>query len=109
MNTVTLTASWGSSASGNYLVYPTGTLVASGGVAVDIPAADGTLDDTGSFSVDLVASDDYTAGVLNWSFKIIVAGMTNIIADDIPILYSNGADQGLFEALDYAGWNETVD
>jgi hypothetical protein len=61
----TVNAQWldpGNSAdvpSGNYLWYATGTLADSSDLAISIAAIHGDLDDNGSMSVQLLASDSF--------------------------------------------------
>jgi hypothetical protein len=109
-NTVTLTASWndgnGNVGTGNYEVIPGGSGIESGTVMFSSPEVSGQLDDTGSFSVTLRASDDFAFGVLNYSFKIIVEGIENVIASNVPVNFTpGGSAQGLFAVLSAAGWS----
>jgi hypothetical protein len=100
----------------------------SASVAVVTPIILGSLDSAGAFSqlgisspisyqnpnaapnsgIPLLASDNFGANEMNWSFKVIIQGAPNVIASNIPVNYALGASQGLFAILEAAGWTPTV-
>ncbi len=121
-NYVTVTASWGTGAEGNFQFVASGSLMDSAAVAIVTPVIYGQLDTTGAISlvgqatgsgVQLLASDNFGADAagdpeLTWNVKIQVQGIPEIAATDIPVNYASGASQGLFSILEAAGWTAPV-
>lgn len=118
---VTVTAQWDDGissngyGSGNFMMVASGHLISASQVAIVTPYIDGQLDSLGSLSLEgttagsgipLLASDSpgFAAGALTWNFKIIVQGMPQIIANDIPVYYALGATQNLITILEAGGW-----
>jgi hypothetical protein len=121
LNYVTVTAQWGDGttniAEGNYEFVPSGSTMDSSSESIATATIQGTLDTTGSLwngvtpgsGVQLLASDNFgldpdSDPELTWNIKIIVQGVPEIVAADIPVNYANGATQGLFAILEAAGW-----
>jgi hypothetical protein len=107
-NSVTVTASFGSSAEGNYLFAATGTLMSDSNVAIVTPVIDGILDSTGNMSVSLLASDNFGPGELTWTCFITVRGIPDIVVRDFNVNFSNGAIQNLETILAANGWVPTT-
>jgi hypothetical protein len=108
MTNVNVSAQWTdgiNAGSGNYSVTAAGTGIEDGTLAFDTIDVIGQLDETGSFEVSLRASDDFSPGVLVYSWEIRVQGIENIDAADIPLNAANGLSQGLFEVLTRANWS----
>lgn len=103
-NNVTVTASFGSSAEGNYLFAATGTLMSDTNVAIVTPVVSGILDSTGNLSAVLLASDNFGAGELTWNCFIVVKGMSPINVQDFTVNFAQGASQNLFTVLEASGW-----
>jgi len=61
----------------------------------------------GSASVSLVASDNFTAGVLNYSVIVNIRGIPTVTVKQITINFSNGATQDLWTILTNNGWSPT--
>jgi hypothetical protein len=59
---------------------------------------------TGECIIQLVASDNFSAGVLTWDFIINIRGLPTINAPQIPVNYSDGASQNVWTILSAAGW-----
>ncbi len=119
-NYVTVTAQWSDGtnyAQGNYLFIASGALMSSPAVAIVTPVKIGQLDTLGAFSesgaqpntgVRLLASDNFGAGELNWTFRAHIKGIPDIHVEDFAINYTTGATQGLFGILEAAGWSAAV-
>jgi hypothetical protein len=128
---VTVLAQWNDNnttdgyASGNYEFVAAGQLMDSGAVAIVTPILIGQLDSLGAISLPsgtygsagdgtpnsglaLLASDNFGAGELLWTVKIVVEGVANISASGIIINYADGATQGLFTILEANGWSATA-
>ena len=127
-NFVTLEGQWsdtaGDYASGNYQVIATGTLADSSYVGLSIAVIMGQLDSLGSLSplgisspasmynssatpnsgISILASDNFASGSLTYDFKLVIAGVENIIASNVAVNYSSGATQGIYGVLEAAGW-----
>jgi hypothetical protein len=59
-------------------------------------------------SVQLVASDNFAAGVLTWDVIINVRGMPTINVANVPVNFASGATQSIWTILQTAGWTPTV-
>ena len=103
-NSVTVTASFGATAEGNFLFVATGTLVSDANAGIILPVVNGVLDSSGNLSASLVASDNYGLGELTWNVFITVRGMSPIEVYDVVINFSAGASQNLFAILEANGW-----
>lgn len=58
-----------------------------------------------SFSVQLVASDNFTTGVLTWNVLINIRGIPTINVPDVPIYFTDGANQNIYTILTAnVGW-----
>lgn len=57
-----------------------------------------------SATVEIVSSDSFAAGVLTWDVIINVRGLPTVNASQVPINYSSGASQNIWEILESAGW-----
>jgi hypothetical protein len=104
-------------APGNYSFISAGTLMESSAVAIVTPVILGQLDSLGAFSsvgaqpntgILILASDNFAAGELNWDVTVKVQNLPDIIVENVPILFSLGATQGLFSILEATGWTATV-
>lgn len=71
-----------------------GTLV--GNVSVSPPISVAT--------VQLVASDNFTAGVLTWDVIINVRGEPTVMVANVPVNFASGANQSIWSILQSAGW-----
>lgn len=56
-------------------------------------------------TVELVASDNFAASVLTWDVIINVRGMPTINVPNVPVNFSNGANQNIWTILQAAGWS----
>ena len=59
----------------------------------------------GTASVQLVASDNFAVGVLNWDVLINIRGLATINVAALPILFAGGASQSVWDILQANGWN----
>jgi hypothetical protein len=103
-NSVTVTASFGSSAEGNYLFTASGTLVSDAAAAIITPVIEGVLDTSGNLSVVLLASDNFGPGELTWNCFISVRGMSEINVRRFTVNFALGPSQNLFTILEASGW-----
>lgn len=58
----------------------------------------------GTCAIQLVASDNFGAGVLTWDFVINIRGFPTVKALNIPVNFTNGAVQSIWAILSAAGW-----
>lgn len=58
----------------------------------------------GQAILQLEASDNFAAGVLNWSFIVNIRGFPTVTVADIPINFANGASQNFWTILANTGW-----
>jgi hypothetical protein len=58
----------------------------------------------GTASEQLVASDNYAAGVLTWDVIINVRGLPTVNVASVPVNFANGASQNIWTILQAAGW-----
>lgn len=68
----------------------------------------GTLNDgssvtPGACALSLVASDNFTAGVLDWTFIINIRGLPTVTYT-APVNFASGANQSVWSILSAAGW-----
>jgi hypothetical protein len=59
----------------------------------------------GTCTISLVASDNFTAGVLTWDFIINIRGLATINVAGCAVNFSNGASQNVWTILSNAGWS----
>jgi hypothetical protein len=104
-NTVTVTAAFGTNGQGNWLFAASGTLMSDDHVAIVTPVVNDVLDSDGNLSAVLLASDNYSAGELEWNCFIRVQGLPLIHVVGFPVNYDDGAEQNLFDILTTAGWS----
>lgn len=90
---------------GNFVFVPNGYLypLAPGTLPIIPMIQKGTLTN-GTASVQLVASDNFAAQVLNWDVIINIRGLPTINEADLPILYASGASQSIWDILLANGW-----
>lgn len=93
---------------GNYVFSPNGTLwpATSGALPIDPSIHTGSLV-SGTATVQLVASDNFAAGVLSWDVHINVRGLPTVSFPALPILYMSGANQSIWDILQLNGWTPT--
>lgn len=58
----------------------------------------------GTCTIQLVASDNFTAGVLTWDFIINLRGFPTVNFQGAPVNFSGGATQSVWSILAAAGW-----
>lgn len=58
----------------------------------------------GTCTVQLVASDNFSAGVLTWDFIINLRGFPTVNFTGAPVNFSGGATQSVWSILAAAGW-----
>jgi hypothetical protein len=91
-------------AEGNALAVPSGTEWPDTSGNPIVPAVvHGTLA-AGTCTLSLVASDNFTAGVLNWDIIINVRGLPTVNVPAVPVIFSLGASQNVWTILTAAGW-----
>jgi hypothetical protein len=61
----------------------------------------------GTCTIALVASDNFTAGVLTWDFIINIRGLPTVNVPGVQVIYANGASQNVWGILTAAGWTPT--
>jgi hypothetical protein len=54
--------------------------------------------------IQLVASDNFAAGVLTWDFIINIRSLPTVNVQGCVVDYSNGATQSVWAILSAAGW-----
>jgi hypothetical protein len=98
-------------AEGNVVAVPSGTEWPDTSSNPVVPAVvHGTLGDlqnggvAGEAIIELLASDNYSDGVLNWAFIINIRGLPTVSVADVPVNFSNGANQSIWDILTAAGW-----
>lgn len=96
---------------GNIIAIPDGTQWPDPNNDAIVPmVVHGTIGDTLNGASDneciiqLCASDNFSAGVLNWDFIINIRGLPTVRAMNIPVNYASGATQNVWEILQAAGW-----
>lgn len=103
-NLVTVEAALGLSGQGHWLFAATGTLMSDSQIAIVLPVQDGTLDPSGNLSVQLLASDNYSAGELLWNCFAQFQGFAAIHVSGFEVNFALGATQNLWTILETAGW-----
>ena len=94
----------GINAEGNVTAVPTGTKWPGGNDEPIVPpVVHGTLV-AGTCSLDLIASDNFAAGVLGWTFLINIRGLPTINAPNCIVNHTDGATQSVWTILDANGW-----
>lgn len=58
----------------------------------------------GKCQVQLVASDNFAAGVLGWDFIINIRGLPTVNVHGVQVNFSSGATQSVWSILGAAGW-----
>jgi hypothetical protein len=89
---------------GNYVFSPNGNLWPGtpGTLPIDPAVQQGHLT-SGTASVQLVASDDFAAGVLTWDCILNIRGMPTIHAYGLIINYATGSTQSIWDILSSNG------
>lgn len=110
--TVTIAAQAGPSDTppeGNFIFSPNGTMwpTSAGQLPIVPYIQHGTLVN-GTGSVVLVASDNFSANVLNWDVIINIRDLPTVNVAALPILFSLGATQSIWDILIANGWAPTV-
>lgn len=62
----------------------------------------------GTASVQLVASDNFAVGVLNWDVIINIRGLPTIHAIALVINYATGSSQSIWDILNSNGYSFTI-
>jgi hypothetical protein len=62
---------------------------------------------SGTCTLSLVASDNYTTGVLTWDFIINIRGLPTVNVSGVSVPYSGGTPQNVWSLLQAAGWTPT--
>ena len=89
---------------GNFVFSPNGLMwPGTGTTPIDPSIQQGHLVN-GTASVQLVASDNFTAGVLSWDIIINVRGLPTVNASAVPVNYATGASQSVWDILNTAGY-----
>src|SRR5208283_3501820 len=106
--TVTIAANAGpndTAPEGNFVFSPNGTMWPTvGGQLPIVPSIQhGTLV-SGTASAVLVASDNFATNVLNWDVIINVRGLPTVVASALPVLFSVGATQSIWDILIANDW-----
>jgi len=100
-------------AEGNVVAIPSGTMWPDAGNNPIVPmVVHGTLGDSslntpGECQIGLVASDNFTSGVLTWDLIINIRGFPTINVPQVPVNFSLGATQNVWTILTAAGWTPT--
>jgi hypothetical protein len=58
----------------------------------------------GQAIIQLVASDNFSVGVLNWDFVVNIRGFPTVNVSDVPVNFSSGANQNFWTIIAAAGW-----
>jgi hypothetical protein len=94
---------------GHFVFVPNGTMwpLAPGSLPIvpDIQQAPLVL---GTASVQLVASDNFALGILNWDVIINIAGLPTVSYSGFPVLFASGASQSVWDILTVNGWIPVV-
>ena len=88
---------------GNATFIPDGTRWGATGDPV-VPALQHVVLSDSTASVQLVASDNFTAGVLTWCININLKGLPTVNVGGVPVNYASGAAQDVWAILQAAGW-----
>ena len=102
-------------AEGNVVAVPSGTQWPDTNNVPIVPmVVHGTLGDrlnggtAGQAIIVLVASDNFTAGVLNWDIIVNIRGLPTVNVPGVPVNFANGATQSVWTILTAAGWTPTT-
>ena len=91
-------------AEGNALAVPSGTEWPDTSNNPIVPmVVHGTLV-SGTCTLQLVASDNFSAGVLTWDFIINIRGLPTVNVASVPVNFASGATQNVWTILTAAGW-----
>ena len=95
-----------SSPEGNFVFVPNGPMWpgTAGTLPIDPSIQQGHLVN-GTASVQLVASDNFSVGVLNWDVIINIRGMNTINVSALPVNYASGSSQSIWDILLATGWS----
>jgi hypothetical protein len=90
---------------GNFIFSPNGVLWPGtlGSLPIDPSIQHGFLV-LGTASVQLVASDDFAAGVLSWDCIINIRGLPTVNAPALIINYATGSSQSIWDILSSNGY-----
>ena len=98
-------------AEGNVVAVPSGEMWPDTSNNPIVPmVVHGTLGDglngatPGECIIELVASDNFGAGVLTWDFIINIRGLPTVSASRVPVNFASGANQNIWTILSAAGW-----
>jgi hypothetical protein len=98
-------------AEGNVIAVPSGTQWPDTSNDPIVPmVVHGTLGDglnggtAGECILELVASDDFSPGVLTWDFIINIRGLPTVNVASVPVNFASGASQNVWTILAAAGW-----
>ena len=58
----------------------------------------------GTCTLQLVASDNFSAGVLTWDFIINIRGLPTVNVPGVAVNFASGATQNVWTILSAAGW-----
>ncbi len=114
LNTVTVTVAAQAGPSdtapeGNFVFSPNGTMwPTSAGQLPIVPYIQHGSLVNGTASVVLVASDNFAANVLNWDVIINIRGLPTVVVSALPVLFSLGASQSIWDILVANAWTPTV-
>jgi hypothetical protein len=102
--TVAADTSGSSFAEGNVVAIPAGTMWPDTNNVPIVPmVVHGTLAN-GTCTITLVASDNFTAGVLAWDLIINIRGMPTVNVPGCVVNHADGATQSVWGILTAAGW-----
>ena len=92
-------------AEGNVVAVPSGTEWPDTNNEPIVPmVVHGTLA-AGTCTLALVASDNFSAGVLFWDFIINIRGLPTVNVPGVAVNFSGGATQSVWALLSAAGWS----
>jgi hypothetical protein len=99
-------------AEGNVVAVPSGVMWPDTNNVPIVPmVVHGTLGDglngatAGECIIQLVASDNFAAGVLNWDIIINIRGLPTVNVASVPVNFASGANQSVWSILSAAGWS----
>lgn len=91
-------------AEGNVIAIPSGAEWPDASNNPIVPAVvHGTLV-AGTCVLQLVASDNFSAGVLTWDIIVNIRGLPTVNVASVPVNFSSGANQNGWTILSAAGW-----
>lgn len=94
---------------GNCVFSPNGLMWPTvGGQLPIVPQIQHTAMVNGLATVQLVASDNFATNVLNWDVIINIRGMPTVVAEALPILFSVGAVQSIWDILIANDWAPAI-